>query len=108
MGSFRKLRFFLEYLITRYKENYIPEEHLAIDEHLTLWKGRLNFRIYISTKRERYGVKTFMLCESKMGYLLNFIIYAGATTEYPHQPNPLPMKFGLVKNNMHQNNRYFF
>ena len=39
MGSLRKLRFFLEYLIARYKENYIPEEHLAIDEYLSLWRG---------------------------------------------------------------------
>ena len=87
MDSLRKLRFFLEYLVTRFKENYIPAVHLAIDEHLSLWKGRLSFRIYIPTKRERYGVKIFMLCESKTGYLLNFIIYTGATTEYP-----LPMK----------------
>ena len=49
MNSLRKLRFFLEYLIARYKENYIPEEHLAIDEYLSSWKGRLSFRIYIPT-----------------------------------------------------------
>ena len=52
MDSLRKLRFFLEYLIVFYKESYIPEEHLAIDEYLSLWKGRLSFRIYIPTKRE--------------------------------------------------------
>ena len=57
MDSLRKLKFFLEYLIVRYKENDIPEEDLAIDEYLSLWKGRLSFRIYIPTKRERYGVK---------------------------------------------------
>ena len=93
MDSLRKLSFFLEYLIACYKENYIPEEHLAIDEYLSLWKGQLSFRIYIPTKREQYGVKIFMLCKSKTGYLLNFIIYTGATTEYPDQPDPLPMKF---------------
>ena len=97
MDSLRKLRFFLEYFIARYKENYIPEEHLATDEYLSLWKGRLGFRIYIPTKRERYGFKIFILCESKTGYLLNFIIYAGATTEYSDQPDPLPMKFDEYK-----------
>ena len=89
--------FFIQYLIARYKENYIPGEHLVIDEYLSLWKGRLNFRIYIPKKRERYGVKTFMLCESKMGYILNFIIYIGATTEYPDQPDPSTMKFHEYK-----------
>ena len=34
-----------------------------------------------------------MFCENKTGYLLNFIIYTGATTEYPDHPDPLPMKF---------------
>ena len=38
-----------------------------------------------------------MLCESKTGYLLNFIIYTGATTEYPDQPDPLPTKFDEYK-----------
>ena len=33
MSSLKKLRFFLAYLIARYKENYTPEEHLLIDEY---------------------------------------------------------------------------
>ena len=70
---------------------------MAIDEHLSLCKGQLSFRIYIPTKRERYSVKILMLCESKMGYLLNFIIYTGATTEYPDQPDPLPVIFDEYK-----------
>ena len=39
MDSLRKWRFFLVYLIARYKENYSPEEHLEIDEYLSLRKG---------------------------------------------------------------------
>ena len=53
--------------------------------------------VYIPTKGERYNVKIFMLCENKTVYLLNFIIYAGATTEYLDQLDPLPMKFGECK-----------
>ena len=33
-------------------------------------------------KRERCGVKIFINCESTSGYLLGFIIYAGASTDY--------------------------
>ena len=33
MNSLKKLRFFLAYLIARYKESYTPEEHLLIDEY---------------------------------------------------------------------------
>ena len=38
-----------------------------------------------------------MLCQSKTGYLLNFIFYRGATTEYPDQSEPLPIKFAEYK-----------
>ena len=69
-------------LLEKFQSNYTPDEHLAIDEYLSLWKGRLSFKIYIPTKRERYGVKIYMLCESAMGYIFNFIIYTGGTTEY--------------------------
>lgn len=41
------------------------------------------FNIYIPSKRERYGVKLYMLNESDSGYLCKFIIYTGASIEYP-------------------------
>ena len=59
-----------------------PAENVAVDEYLSLWKGRLSFKVYIPSKRERYGIKLFMLCESSTGYLTSFIIYTGATTDY--------------------------
>ena len=39
--------------------------------------------MHIPSKRERYGVKLFMLCESQSAYLSKFIIYTGASTDYP-------------------------
>ena len=55
---------------------------MVIDKYLSLWKGRLSFRAYIPTKQEQYGIKIFMLY---------------ANTEYPDQPDPLPMKFDEYK-----------
>lgn len=95
--SLKNLRSLLEHLISKFKGNYTPSEHLAIDEYLSLWKGRLSFRIYIPSKRERYGVKVFMLCESQSGYLLNFIIYTGATTEYLNPLANLDLPFDTYK-----------
>jgi len=51
----RKLRFSLDFLYTKFEENYTPEENLAIDEYLSLWKRRLKFRIYIPSKRGDMG-----------------------------------------------------
>ena len=63
-------------------ENYTPERNICTDEYLSLWRGRLQFKIYIPSKRERYGVKIFVDCESSSGYLLGFIIYTEASNDY--------------------------
>ena len=89
----KKLRLFLEYLQSKFEETYTREEHLAIDKYISLWKGRLKFRIYITSNRERYGVKIFMLCESNTVYLLNYIVYVGASTAYRNAPANLQLPF---------------
>ena len=81
--SLRKLSSFLNHLQHNFSSNYLPEQNIAVDEHLSLWKGRLHSRQYIPSKRERYGVKIYMLYESKSAYLWKFIVYTGATTQYP-------------------------
>ena len=78
----KKFRNLIDELQTKIVENYTPERNICTDEYLSLWKGRLQFTIYIPSKRERYGVKIFVNCESSSGYLLGFIIYTGASTDY--------------------------
>ena len=56
-----KLQAFLKILRTQFRTVYIPEQHIAIDEYLALWKGRLKFKLYVPSKRERYGIKIYML-----------------------------------------------
>jgi hypothetical protein len=60
---------------------YIPGENVAVDESLTLWKGRLSFKIYLPLKSSKSGIKTFKLCESSRGYLWKYIVYSGADTD---------------------------
>ena len=73
--------------------NYIPYRYVEVDEYLSLWKGRLRFKVYIPNKRERYGVKVYMICESETGYLCNFIVYTGEDTLYPPSSINLPKPF---------------
>ena len=90
-GSLSKVKYFLDFLSLKFQTNYIPGEYVAVDEFLSKWKGRLHFKQYIPSKRDRYGVKTYMLCESSSAYLWKFIIYTGADTFYP-QPNCILLK----------------
>ena len=47
----------------KFKSMYTLDKHIAVDEELLLWKGRLGFKQYIPNKRGRFGIKIFSVCE---------------------------------------------
>ena len=57
-----------------------PYKELCIDESLLLYKGRLSFKQYIPSKRNRFGIKSFILCDCKTGYVQDLIVYTGSST----------------------------
>ena len=69
-----KVRGVVEFLVDQFKNVYISTQHISIDEELLLWKGRLLFKQYIPSKRSRFEVKLFSLCEDS-GYLWNSFVY---------------------------------
>ena len=71
-----KIKPLLNYLVAKFQEVYYPSQNVSIDEQLLLHKGNLKFKQYIPSKRARFGIKFFSLCDSN-GYLLNTEIYAG-------------------------------
>jgi len=60
---------------------FIPYQNMCIDESLMVFKGRLLFKQYIPSKRHRFGIRFFVMCDCKTGYVLDFIIYTGGTRE---------------------------
>ncbi|KAJ8369594.1 hypothetical protein SKAU_G00096220 [Synaphobranchus kaupii] len=63
-----------------FKRSFIPYKDLCVDESMMLWKGRLGFQQYIPIKRQRFGVKFFVLCDVVTEYVQDMVIYTGATT----------------------------
>ena len=55
---------------------YSPGKSLSMDESFVLFKGRLSFKQYISSKRKEFGIKLYQLCTFN-GILLDFIVYHG-------------------------------
>ncbi|PAA63784.1 hypothetical protein BOX15_Mlig026241g1 [Macrostomum lignano] len=53
----------------------MPRQRLSIDETLVLYKGRVAFKQYIPSKRSKYGIKLYCLCETESSYLWNFVIH---------------------------------
>ncbi len=64
--------------------NLEPFKDLCVDESLMKCKGRLAFSQYIPTKRSRFGVKFFVLCDVLTGYVQDMVIYTGSTTDICH------------------------
>jgi hypothetical protein len=76
-----KIHPILTYLNNKFQTVYIPGENVAVDEFLTLWKGKLSFKICLPIKSSKFGIKTFELYESSTGYLWKYIVYSGADTD---------------------------
>jgi len=72
----------LSHLNTKFQILYLPGQNIAIDEELTLWRGRLSFRQFIPLNSSKFGIKSFEICESSSGYLWSFIIYTGKDTVF--------------------------
>jgi hypothetical protein len=92
----------LEHMKQKFSQLYIPERDVAIDESLLLWKGRLSWKQYIPTKRARFGIKSFEICESTSGYIWDFFVYLGKGTEYdaamsPDEPMGSKVVYTLAK-----------
>jgi len=60
--SLSKLNTFIDALRVKFKDNHTLSKHVAVVKNLYV-------KIYITNKRERYGIKIYMLCESSTAWL---------------------------------------
>ena len=63
-----------------YAKFYNPSEHLAVDEVMVKFKGRVIFRQYIPKKRKRFGIKIYKLCDES-GYTYDMRVYLGKDSD---------------------------
>ena len=75
-----KIRPLINHLSQRFTDVYTPHQNICVDESLIHFTGRLAFKQFIPSKRARYGVKLYKLCERATGYTYKFRIYEGKDT----------------------------
>ncbi|UYV74397.1 hypothetical protein LAZ67_11003397 [Cordylochernes scorpioides] len=74
-ARFEKL---IEHVNNKFIYYYKPTQNLTVDESLVCLKKRTRLRQYMPQKHHgRFGVKLWMLCESKTGYCLRMKPYKG-------------------------------
>jgi hypothetical protein len=71
-----KIRTIFDTLNDAYEKYYNPSEHLAIDEIIVKFKGRVVFRQYIPKKHKRFGIKIIKICDAA-GYTYDMKVYLG-------------------------------
>ena len=64
---------------------YTPSPYVCIDETLVSFRGRCPFRVYISSKPDRYGLKIWSMCDVSSSYLCNLQVYLKKKGELPEQ-----------------------
>jgi len=69
-------------LLANFQKVYTPNRDISVDESLMAYKGRLSWIQYIASKRARFGVKFYTLCESQSGYIWNSVLYTGKGTQF--------------------------
>ena len=73
-----KIRPVIDTLITKFQDNYTPEEQLTINEAMCPFRRHIFFHVYIKGKPHKNGMKMFELCEAKSGYVYNLDVHTGA------------------------------
>ena len=71
-----KLRTVFDKLNEAYNKFYNPSDHLAVDEVVVKFKGRVIFMQYILKKRKCFVIKIYKLCDES-GYTSDMRVYLG-------------------------------
>ena len=90
-----KIRPVLDGLLDRFRTVYRPDQWVCIDESLLRYRGRHMCVQFIPSKRSRYGLKVYKLCEScgpACGYTSAMKVYMGDD----RQGDGTPASFGVV------------
>ena len=70
-----KIRPMYSLMVSRWRELYSLGEHIAIDEGMLQWRGRLSFKVYMKNKPVKYGIKSYILADSKTHYCWNLDLF---------------------------------
>ena len=77
----KKLGFTHEKLVENFHNIWLPCKIIAIDKGTVPFKGSVHFKCYDINKRDKYGMKTFKVCDSSNAFCCVLDIYVGETDD---------------------------
>jgi len=76
-----KVRPLLDFFQENCSEYYKPGQNISIDEAMIKFNGRVGFKQYLKSKPTPWGIKVWCSADPTSGYLLDFQVYTGKSTE---------------------------
>ncbi|XP_034058307.1 piggyBac transposable element-derived protein 4-like [Gymnodraco acuticeps] len=70
-------RYVWDCFLANCKKVFVPSDCVTIDEQLVPFRGRCKFLQYMPSKPAKYGIKIFWMCDARVHYAFNGMIYTG-------------------------------
>ena len=70
-------RYVWDCFLANCKRVFIPSDCVTIDEQLVPFRGRCKFLQYMPSKPAKYGIKIFRMCDARVPYAIDGMIYTG-------------------------------
>lgn len=86
--KFSPMRNIWDIFISNCTKYYVPHNYCTIDEQLLGFRGNCPFRVYISSKPDKYGLKVITMCDSRTYYMVTAIPYIGKEIRPNKEPLP--------------------
>lgn len=82
-----ELKNVVAYLDKKCLQYFVPSYHVSLDESTVGFKRRIHFKCYNKNKPVKWGLKIFVLSDSRCGYVWSLLPYFGQqTTDMLLQP----------------------
>ena len=76
-----EIRPFVDRLIDTFQKSYQLKRELSLDVSMISYKGHLSFLQYLPKEPHKWGMKAWVLAESKTGYTFNWSMYTGKNVD---------------------------
>jgi len=102
-----KVRALVIHLTATFSKYYHPDCYLSVDEMMIGIRCCLAFLQYLPKKSTCFGIKIWVVSESKTGYILDFEVYTGAKEDAPDTGLGHRVVVDLTEQYQHKGHRLF-
>ena len=70
-------RYIWDLFLVNCRQRFIPSDCVTVDKQLVPFRGRYKFVQYIPSKPAKYGLKIFWVCDARIPYAIDGMVYTG-------------------------------